>query len=67
MALALPRLLLAREREFDFCLAADKAHRARRAHRLKAAFRCRSTFDRPDRDRFGNALDLADAEATESE
>src|SRR5919108_5360220 len=62
LTLTLPRQLLAREREFDFCLAADKAQRARRAHRLEAALRRRPTFDRPDRDGFGDALDLAQAE-----
>ena len=65
LALALPRQLLAREREFDLCLAADKAHRARGAHRLEAALRCGSTFDRPDRDGFGDALDLADGRGYE--
>src|SRR5467141_1700700 len=67
LALALPRQLLAREREFDLSLAADKARRARGAHRLEATLRCSATFDRPDRDGFGDTLDLAAAEAAESE
>src|SRR5882757_10136298 len=67
LALALPRQLLARERERDLCLAADQAHRARGAHRLEAALRCGFTFDRPDLDGFGDALDLAAAEVAKSE
>src|SRR4029077_13230780 len=67
LALALPRELLARKHEFDLRLAADKANRARGADRLEAALRCGSTFDRPDRDGFGDALDLAATEAAKSE
>src|SRR5207248_11612144 len=67
LAFALPRQLLAREHEFDFCLAADKADGSRRTHRLEAALRCSSTFDRPDRDGIGDALDLAEAEIAKSE
>ena len=67
LALALPRQLLAREREFDLCLAADKADRAHGSHRLEAALRCGSAFDRPDRDRLVDALDLAAAEAAKRE
>src|SRR5215470_15130106 len=62
LALALPRQLLARQREFDLRPAADEATRARRAHRLEAALRCGGAFDRPDRNGFGDALDLAMAE-----
>jgi hypothetical protein len=67
LALALPSQLLAREREFDLCLAADNTNRARRAHRFEAALRCGCTFDRPDCDGFGDALDLAAAEVAKSE
>src|SRR4029077_6840013 len=67
LALALPSQLLAREQEFDFRLAADKANRARRAYRVEAALRCGRTFDRPDRNGFRDALDLAAAEVAKSE
>src|SRR6185312_17025215 len=67
LTVALPRRLLARAREFDLCLAADKAHRARGAHCLEAALRCNSTFDRPDRDGIGDALDLAKAQVAKTE
>src|SRR6185295_12808801 len=67
LALALPRHLLAQKREFDLCLAADKAHRACGAHRLEAVLRRSAAFDRPDRDGIGDALDLAKAEVAKSE
>jgi hypothetical protein len=63
----LPRKLLAREHEFKLCLATDKADGSRRAHRLEAALRCGSTLDRPDREGFGYALDLAVAEVVKGE
>src|SRR4029453_4451153 len=67
LALALPRQLVAQKREFDLCLATDKAHRARGTHRLEAALRRSPTFDCPNRDGFGDALDLAAAEIAENE
>src|SRR5215207_4783533 len=67
LAVALPRQSLTQEHEFDLCLAADKAHRARGTHRLEATLRCRSTFDRPDRDGFGDALDLSEADVAKNE
>jgi hypothetical protein len=59
--------MLAREREFDFCLATDEAHRAHRAHCFEAALRCGSTFHGPCRDGFGDAFDLPKAEAAQRE
>src|SRR4029450_10933941 len=67
LAIALPRRLSVREHASALGLAADKAHRARGTPRLEAALRCNATFDRPDRDGFADALDLAEAEVAKNE
>jgi hypothetical protein len=58
---------LAFQQEIDLVLAADEIGQIHPADRFEATLRSRDAFDRPRRDRLGNALDLMPAKVAQAE